>query len=303
VPSLLRELGIDYEDRGDGELYARCPNPRHDDSNPSWHIHSARDSRNGVFHCWSCKWSGNVVKLVSAVKGCSMSDAAVFVERYSQKAAPLLTEPVSEDYERSLRSLEPPEIGYVWKGRRMRLYAVEEGTDASEYLHRRMVGRAYAERFGLQDWREKRRVVVPIRRRGRLISWIARSYIGAKPKTVAPKGAPKKWELFGYDEASNGRTASLCEGWVDAIRLMQAGRPNPIALCGSRVSEYQAESLAGFRKFEVWADGDHAGEGMIADLKAWFGRGREIIVYRVPVGKDPADLHPAEIVEIVKGGR
>ena len=303
VPAVLRALGLEFEDRGEGELYARCPNPEHPDSNPSWHIHSGSDSRNGVFFCWSCKWSGNIFTLVATVKGCAMGEAARFVAEHAREEVSIGEPAGPEDYERSLRAVEPPEIGLEWKGRRIEARPVEWGSEAAEYLRRRMIGMAYVQKFSMLDWKERRRVIVPITRGGRMISWIARSYVGGKPKTLAPRNAPKRWELFGYDQLGFGPVVSICEGWADQIRLAQAGRPNPVALCGSRVSEQQAESLARFKRFEVWPDGDTAGEGLVRDLRAWLGRGREFVVFRVPDRKDPSDLHPAEIAVIAKGGR
>jgi DNA primase len=161
-----------------------------------------------------------------------------------------------------------------------------------------MIGMKYIDGCGLLDWPAKKRILVPITRHGRLISWVARSYSGAKPKTFAPAGAPKKWELIGFDQFNRShRTVNVCEGWVDRIRLMQIGRSNACALCGSKMSEYQAEALIFAERIIIWQDGDKAGEVMAEDLAAWLGRGRELLIVPTPSGKDPGTFSPSELSE------
>jgi len=299
VEAVLQKLGIQYVVRDNFELYSRCPNPEHKDKDPSWHIHSElKHPKNGVFHCWSCKWSGNVVNLVMKVKGISFSHAVRFVELCKKEIVYDDQQVTDDDYEKIFKG-EPGEISMEWKGSPIVLEPIVCGVGkAWEYLQSRFIGQKYIELFGLLDWKEKQRVIVPIRREGRLISWIGRSYVGDKPKTLAPKNAPKRWELFGYDQINlNVNAISVTEGWVDVIRLLQIGRPNPIALCGSKATEYQVEFLSQFKNIELWLDGDKAGEVMAENLVSWLGHGRRISVVDLPEGKDPGSYAPWKLAE------
>ena len=300
VEIVVQKLGIEYTKRDDFELYARCPNPDHADKKPSWHIHAELGAHNnGLFHCWSCKWSGNVFALIMTVKRISFVRALQFAEQCRKEISYETTcEVAAEEYERSLNGVEPGEVGLIWKGKKIQAVSIEINKDAWRYLRSRWIGSEYIERFGFLDWKEGRRVIVPIFRDGRLISWIARSYVGSKPKTLAPQNAPKKWEIFGYDNVNVATKAvTVAEGWVDVIRLMQIGRPNPIALCGSKITEYQAEFLSQFKSIEVWMDGDKAGEVLAKDAAAWLGRDRQIRVVPLPQGMDPGEYPPWELKE------
>jgi DNA primase len=298
VNKVLDALGIVYEKRSD-ELYTKCLHPEHKERKPSWHIRSkVGDEKNGVFNCWSCGWKGNLVTLVCAVKGVGFKVALSMVEEF-QKSAAVYHEATDKDYEKGFQMFEPAELkDYKWNEKRIKTYPIRTGGEAFEYLIGRNIGSRYVEECGLLDWPEKGRIIVPIRRRGKLISWVARSYRGENPKTIAPQGAPKKWELLGFDEMCKMKEeVNLCEGWVDRVRLMQIGCVNPCALCGSKMSEHQADAISFAKKVTIWQDGDRAGEVMSRDLSSWLGRGRELFIVRFPKGRDPGSYSPAELTE------
>jgi DNA primase len=302
IEALLRRLGIKFE-RRDDDLYALCPNPGHSEKDPSWHIRSVTgDPKNGVFNCWSCKWTGDVFTLVSEIRKVDFARALAFVKTFAKPEASRPAATVSDDdYTRNLRAVEPPEIGFFWPNADGDLEPfdprrIAEGTPCGNYLASRWIGSQYIERHGFLDWPEKNRVVVPIRRRGRMISWIARSYNGGKPKTFAPKGAPKRWELFGLDYLDRSvPEVNLVEGWVDHIRISQIRTLNALALCGSKMTEPQVEEILFAQRIIVWMDGDKAGEVLAGDVAAWLGRGRTLMIVEMPKGKDPGDYSPKEI--------
>ena len=297
VERVLHHLGVEFTRRED-ELYARCFHPKHKDTKPSWHIKAERGhSMNGVFNCWACHWRGNLLTLITERLKVDAAQAFDLMEKYSTAAPDLTNKDVGEsEYLGSSTTQEPPEISLAWKGEPIEAVDIEEGSPCFEYLMSRQIGELYMHEFGLKDWRDQQRVVVPITRRGRLISWVARSYSRQHPKTLAPAGAPKRWELFGLDLMERERKeVSIAEGWVDAIRLMQAGQPNPVAICGSKMSEHQAEEFLFAERITLWLDGDKAGEVMGEDVVSWLGRGREILVVPTPPGKDPGDFRPQEL--------
>ena len=295
VEAVVKKLGIEYVKKEE-ELYAKCPNPGHSDRSPSWHINTGGGLQHGLFYCWSCGWKGNIFKLVMTVKKCSFPAALRFVNDCRAELNIIDYEVKEEDYEINLWSREPGEIGLVWKDKPIKTRPIiRDGGEskAYKYLLDRKIGGRYILQFGMLDWIKKQRIIVPIRRNSKMISWVARSYAGSKTKTLAPQGAPKRWEIFNYDGLDMSiDTISVIEGWADAIRLMQAKRPNPAALCGSKVSEYQAEFISKFKRIEVWKEGDKAGDELAEQVAGWFGRNREIFIYEMPRGKDPGDFSP-----------
>jgi len=294
IENVLAELGIKFE-RKEMNLYAKCLNPEHKDRKPSWHIYAVvGEDKNGVYNCWSCKIAGDIFKLVMQLKKCDFPAAVQFVSKYSRikKSTSKVEE---KDYYRDTRPYEPQAIGYEWNSRKFKPARIEHGTACSEYLKSRWIGSQYIDMFGLKDWREEKRVIAPITREGRLISWVARSYNGQKPKALAPEGAPKMWELFGYDQLD--RTipeVNLVEGWVDVIRLTQICVPNALALCGSMLTEFQVESILFADKIASWLDGDIAGKVMGKDAACWLTR--NLWVVKMPEGTDPGHFSPNELL-------
>ena len=289
IEAVLPELGMKFRKNGD-ELYAFCPNVEHvKEKHPThWHIRSKiGDERNGVFLCWSCKFTGNIIKLVSVLKEIDFQKAVEFLSPFVG-TAPIRLEIEKEDYEKNLGSYEPQSIPMLWNGKKIETEKIDPDSECFAYLQSRWIGQKYINMFGIVDWKEQKRIFVPITRNGKMVSWIARSYNGKNPKTFAPKGAPKKWELFGLDQIDRSvPEVNLCEGWVDAIRLMQAGIMNPLATCGSVLSEYQADELSFAKRLTLWRDGDKAGQIFGIGIAAWLGRGREFFVVKFPAGTDP----------------
>ena len=297
IESVLQKLEIPFE-RKEDELYAKCPNPEHQDRKPSWHIKSKLgDENNGLFNCWSCGWKGNLVSLVASKRKCDFAEARLLIDSFRKQLPEVTYKVEPEDYIKNIQGIEPPEISLEWKGKPIDVATIEQGSEAFAYLMSRMIGSKFIESEGLLAWSVKKRIIIPITRKGKLISWVARSYCDAKPKVIAPAGAPKKWELIGLDQLDRSiPLVNVCEGWVDRVRLMQVDRINVCALCGSKMSEYQAEALLFAKKIVLWLDGDKAGEVMGQDLAAWLGRGRELFVVPFEKGRDPGSFSPAELV-------
>lgn len=293
--ALLRHLGIKFARRGH-ELYRTCIHPDHPrDRTPSWHIHSVHgDPKNTVFFCWSCHWAGNAITLVEVLKGLSFNDSISFLQPFVHEKVVYET---SMDPLAGLYPYSPGELHYEWHGIQFHPVPISNSSESFRYLVNRGIGRKDIDYFQIQDWEEAHRIIVPITRNRRMISWIGRTYRGASPKVWAPVGAPKRWEIFGLDFVRSLGEANLTEGWADAIRLHQAGMTNPLALCGSRMSEQQAEEISRFGKLRIWMDGDLAGRGLALDVANWLP-GKQIEVVECPEGQDPGSLEVEDLLKL-----
>jgi len=292
VPAILAALGVGA--KGSDELTARCPSGTHKDATPSWSIHNEPGSeKHGLFHCHGCKWSGDVFDLVMHVRRCGFAEAAEFVRAHSTPGA---APGPAVDYGRPFAKVYPPEI-HRPKG----LRDVEPGSACAEYLESRGVLPFDVELFGLRDWRWRGRVWVPITRNRVLIAWTARTYRGEEPAKLTPLDGTLgyEWGLFGLDQAVRGvGELHLTEGWTSCIRVRQAGFRNPIAICGSTMSEQQKRDLEWAREITVWREGDVAGAAMDASVRGWLGPGRTVRTVHLPKGKDPADFPPDVLVKL-----
>lgn len=288
VEAVLRLLEIEYRRKGK-ELFALCPNPKHEDKNPSWSICAEFGNKtNGLFNCWSCGFRGSIISLVMLIRGIDKNAAIKLVNRARQKSGKIVGD-FEERYYPNRISFDQYDI---------RPIEIKKGSLAWKYLASRGISPIFIDIFNLMDLVDEKRLIIPIVQNGKLISWIGRTYNNDKPKTVAPKGVKKVWELFGYDLlVQDIKTVHLVEGWADLFRLMQAGRNNVVACCGSKMSEQQASLLQWVDCFVVWADGDKAGRLLPVNIHKWFPNA-EIFVMQMPEKRDPGDMSVGELNEV-----
>lgn len=294
IREIMVALGIRFRtsDRGK-ELTAKCPSGKHLDRHPSWAIRFELDSvHNGLFHCFTCKWDGDIFDLVQSIKGCDFRESLEFVQTFAQEIA---IERTVDDalYQQTFNTRQPRVIRVP-----LGLRSINEDSACSAYLNGRSIHRREIVKYGLMDWQWRRRVYVPLTRKKMLVSWLARSYDTQKPKVLCPKGDTigTNWGLFGFDflDRSLG-IVNLAEGWVSAIRVEQAGFVNSIGTCGAEVSEEQAEDLTWAKKIQIWKEGDAGGVAFENSIRQWLGRGKILQVIQMPTGIDPADFGEEEL--------
>lgn len=299
VEAVLKDLGIVYrlENRGDhAELVAKCPN-HNDGKNPNWSIrHQLGSNLNGMHHCWSCSWSGSIILLVQRVAGLTRDGAVEYLARFQRTVQ---DGERREDLGRLFETYEPAEVEAPGG-----LAQIRVGSPCLRYLASRGFGMVEVVRYGMMDWPKEGRLFVPIRRYGRMVSWLARSYVGASPKVLTPKGnrGGARWAMFGFDQVDRMvRQVSLVEGWASAIRVAQAGFPNPLAACGSQLTDRKVSDLVAMAdEFIVWKEGDTGGEGFSRNVVDWLAKSGiiHVDVVEMPAGKDPADFTESELREM-----
>ena len=151
------------------------------------------------------------------------------------------------------------------------------------------------------------RIMFPIRdRRGRVIAFGGRVIDRGEPKYLnSPETAlfHKGRELYGLYETRLARTSLkrllVVEGYLDVVRLHQAGITYAVATLGTATTAEHLTRLFGLVREVVFAfDGDRAGRGA-----AWralqhalpeAGEGREVRFLFLPEGQDPDTLVGAE---------
>lgn len=295
LSDLLDRLGIEVDRDTGYELVARCPNRDHPDNNPSWRMRYG-DERHGLHFCHSCKFGGDLYDLIQYVTGCDFPDAV----KYAKKSSTSAVVKVGEEGDGMLARHRPVRIDSPRSVR-----PIVAGSRCASYLERRGVEWGDVVRYGVKDWPWRSRVWVPLTLNGVLVSWLARSYDGSKPKVKKPPNDKfGRHVFFGLDQVDRKiKEMHFTEGWISAIRVGQAKFNNPVAANGSALTEEQVEAVAWSDKITVWQEGDLAGREFAREVRWWLGRGREIEVVEMPDGKDPADFGPGELIDFYRGRR
>jgi hypothetical protein len=307
VAEVLSRLGMEVEEgRSPDELYALCPSPDHGDGRGDRHIGTFSihddpgDERHGMAHCWSCKWGGDIFDVVRLVTGCGFDEALEFVAGGATPVADVEESPVQEEdpeiYWRDLKEWRSPGVKMP-RG----CVPVGPGTRAERYLAERLFGSVLAREEGILDWRRAKRIVVPVRMYGKLVTWVARSYNGVKPKTITPEledvGSGSRWAIGGYDEAEAGGVLNTTESWANRLRLKQAGWSNPLSLCGSDLTEERVLAIMALKPEKIvhWIDGDAAGRRLARDIADVVGTRIAYDVVPFEDDKDVANYRPSEV--------
>lgn len=101
----------------------------------------------------------------------------------------------------------------------------------------------------------------------------------------------KSRNMYALNFAKNAKTDTLilCEGYMDAIAMHQAGVTNAVACCGTAFTDEMASLLSRYAKeIVVMLDADEAGQkGTRRAIATLNKTGMKIRVLTIPSGKDP----------------
>ena len=171
---------------------------------------------------------------------------------------------------------------------------------ALRYLCGRDIDEAYARRLGLVEWVDHYRVLVPyFGPSGELIFWTSRRYsknIGEGPKYLAAPGTKPLYVLHVESDQ-----LVLVEGVFDAMAVNRAGFA-AVALHGKSLPRYLVKYLLtaaeNYAIISIMLDTDALGAAFRARNQLLSQRAVNICAY--PPGRDPAEMQPDEIREIVQ---
>jgi hypothetical protein len=295
LEAVLKDLEVEVFSKGKEKIF-KCRSGRHPDNNPSASIRVELGSdKHGMVYCHSCQWATDIFGLVQKVKGIHFPEAVSYVERF--KVGNIID---GEEDESSYGVLFDPALPEPCSYPKGVYSEIERDSVCFEYLLSRGFGWNEVDHYDLMDWRDDKRLFIPLWRKEVMISWVARSYVDARPKVLTPRRwIGQRWGMVGYDFIDwRHPVIHLSEGWASAFRVRQAGFRNSVALCGSKLRYEQVMDLAQARKFIVWREGDLAGENLLLDVVSWLGRGRDVCFVDMPEKKDPADFGSEELRDL-----
>lgn len=250
--AFLKELGIEYTDRGGSDLWALCW--QHEgDSDASLSIRR----EDCVGHCFGCGYTFNALSLAEEFLDFQnrfelLKFMALFSEEnisedmsYAQLCDDVFNRRNSEETSvveitRPCVLRVPDNHTYVYGERGLRRDEIDkwgigilEG-DTEDYKW-------------VDGW-----VYVPIYQKGVLVSYFLRSITNGKK--LYKKGDRSKI-IFGIDDTDPSRTIYLCEGIFDCIYLRRAG-VDAVAILSNKILDAQYQILRNYEKIVLVPDND-----------------------------------------------
>lgn len=301
VPALLARLGIRGERRGRA-LWAPCP--YHEEKEPSWSIiDDVSGSKHGYHHCFGCKEGGGPVALVMQVVGLETPKEAR--EWLGGASVERVAEEVSVRFEQG-RSLRPE---FVLPQGVVTAPLGEWVTPARRYAEERGVTPAQVEQWGIGyavTGRLGGRLVFPVRTAvGRLISYTARTYVGAVKRYLEPGSDewPDKAAVFGEEWWPEARVVVVVtEGALDGLAVQRAAGLPFGAVYGSELLPGHLARLATFDAVVIASDPDPAGDKLFAAIDGAMRARARVSRARLPAKVDPCKLermNPGALREVI----
>lgn len=292
----VQSLGIDGVIKGD-EYLAPCPAHKErtgrPDSHPSWSINLS----NGLHHCFSCGYKGNVRSLISQLVGDEEAS------EWKITSSPKQGELDSSDLINRLRDVTsnlyirpPTNNGYPEA-------SLEVFTEPPRWAldEREVDTTSCAEMGALWDSRSELWVLVVRDNFGNILGWQYKSQHGPKVFRNWPAGMHMASCLFGYhyigDQIDARDDLVVVESPLDAVRLWSFDIP-AVALFGSSISQSQAKILQNHHVL-LMPDHDDAGNGLRKQADEKLKRVRHVDYDGFPRGTDPGDLSRISIDRLV----
>ena len=242
--SYLEERDVEFRimDSGDHKEWSlNCPAcTEHGEPTPDTGKKLWVNLQIGKFHCYRCKWSGPLTRLIEKLSNVPFGEALKILRGEQLDPMDHLNLKLYEEHydlsdeETELKEIELP-------------YGYEPIDGPHPYLKKRDIPWQYARdhEWGIsRSGFTKDRIIVPTFMEGRLVYWQARA-TWEEPKSkefkkvLNPSGLSAKSILFNYDIAKNYETVILVEGFIAAVK---AGK-NAMATNGKKLHPEQLEWL------------------------------------------------------------
>jgi DNA primase len=278
VKKILNHLKISYTEQKRGDLWFKCTSLSHKDKDASTHVCSDTTSHNhGIWHCFGCDDSGNIIILVRDWLNISFWEAVLIVESMVHDG---VVSPVRQITPSALPTIPHQYEFYDDQSKWNPPYL--------EYLFDRNIlwSQIIKHQIGYCDsGRYSRRIIVPVYLNGILQTWVGRSIVGGKRITSCKNGNPG---LFGSRHALP-RLGPLIvsEGWTDALAIERLGYNNSTALQTNMIHEVQFEFMKRFEYVILIPDGDPGGDRLIDSVAIYINE-QEFHIAELPRGLDPA---------------
>ena len=243
----------------------------------------------GMFFCFSCQKSADLIELVMHTSGRTYFESARFIKSKESEGN------LEQDINKAL--YQKPEFVLFDELILKRLYNNLVSSDrAKDYFRYRKIELSSWSKFSLGYSEKQDMVTVPVHSPdGMPIGFVGRSIEGKEFKNTP--GLPKSKTLFNLNRVKMLDSVYVVESSFDAIRLDQVGL-SAVATLGANVSNTQIELLQKyFNNIIVIADNDEAGGNMKSKIVEKLGS-RVSVIKLDKQYKDIGDMDDKSIKEL-----
>lgn len=295
LEKMLKELNIENIKDCDNNLMANCP--FHIENNPSWGINKIT----GVYHCFTCGASGNLITLICKLKKISAKQSINYLyQKIGIKQDIIIN---VKNIKSKIKKLNQP----IKKNQSLKIPVTSKAILYPEtirdfyygflYFEGRNINKETLVKYDISFCRKgfyKNRAIIPIYdENNNRISFEARDITGmAEKKVLYPKGVSIKQTLFNLNIAKQQNEVIIVEGIMDTLYLTQRGF-NVVSIYGVELSEKQEMFLSKyFSKIYLALDCDKnkAGQKATKKIKKRLLKHSEIRIINLPIGKDPDEI-------------
>ncbi len=258
VERVLAGIGIDPASETESNFMVFCP--FHNNSRtPAGTISKEK----GLFFCFGCQTSKNLVEFVMAVSNRSYFESIRYIKQKNTETD--ITQLVNKKLYVAPEFTQFDEVLI----KRLNNQAVESPR-AINYFYSRRITQESINKFSLGYSDKQDYVTIPVQSpEGMTIGFVARSIEGKDFKNTP--GLPKSKVLFNLHRVRSSKFVYVVESSFDAIRLDQVGFP-AVATLGANVSSVQMKLLEKyFSDVILVADNDEAGSVMIERILGKIG--------------------------------
>lgn len=301
----LTKLNYPFEDMGDW-LKMKCPDPNHNDSNPSCGMRK----NDGVWNCFSCSAKGNLFTFAKLL-GVKLDKTSYNMLNSAYQKT------LTFDKLNKKNKLETTKI--VWrKGQQksplhdssIRNFLWSIGIYKDEFIEERNIKYCYyGEAIGehligteQEKWTKfVKRILFPIYNssNGNLVSLEGRTFVnGGKPKVLYPKGGTTRL-LYNYDFCDLKKDIILVEGIKDLCKVWNVNS-NVVSSFRGILTDEQINQLSKCKgKIIMFIDNDEAGWKALKDLSGRLLDKDLYFCYSNKAGNDPNDCTLYEIEKLI----
>ena len=249
VKRVLTGSGINIEKELDSDLLIFCPY-HNNYRTPAGEV----NKESGIFFCFSCQKTADLVQLVMHTSGRSYFESVRFIK--NKDSVVDLEKQVNQQLVEKPEYIQFDELLI----KRLNNQALESPR-AMRYYNGRLISNASVAKFNLGFSEKQDMVTIPVESPdGMCVGFVGRSIEGKEFKNTP--GLPKSKVLFNLHRVKLSDKVYIVESSFDAIRLDQVGLP-AVATLGANISNIQTELLKKyFNNIIIIADNDEAGTGM-----------------------------------------
>ena len=310
--AVLRHYGVDVKRKGEQHM-GYCPLPNHKGKKNS--VSFSANLERGIFKCFGCGASGNVLEFAALMENVDLEDGAAFrkvaVALQKQFCPQIGAAPPDKELEKKVPKAEVKSLPIVINPPLD--FELKDVDPAHPYL----LGRGFAPEtiahFGLgfcSRGSVKDRVAIPLRdQKGRLIGYAGRLVDDAKVTEENPRYRLPSKRVRGGTMIEFRKTLFLyngfrmeaplndlivVEGFASVWWIHQNFYPHVVATMGADCSERQAELIVSLvnARGRIWIlpDGDDAGRRFAQSVLLQVSPHRFVRWIKIEEGSQPTDL-------------